>query len=220
MPGGFSIENPEMRRKNRISRPVCAYSLYIREGLGLKILILGRKQLGIIGLALVLAVAVAFACFWRADVVAAERAQKLLPVYCVETDQKICAISFDAAWGNEDTEQLIEILDRYKVKTTFFVVGDWVRKYPESVKALSDAGHEIMNHSSTHPHMPKLGREEMQKELSECNDLIKAITGVSPTLHRPPYGEYSNALIEVLASMNMTGVQWDVDILDIKITPY
>lgn len=182
----------------------------------MKIFILGRKQLGLLA-GIVIAILIVFGiCFWQADAVMTERANKLLPVYCVEKDEKICAISFDAAWGNEDTEQLIEILDRYKVKTTFFVVGDWVHKYPESVKALNDAGHEIMNHSSTHPHMPKLSREDMKKQISECNALIEAVTGKTPTLHRPPYGEYSNALIEVLGSMNMTCVQWDVDSLDWK----
>ena len=64
-----------------------------------------------------------------------------LPIYCVDKgEEKICAISFDAAWGNEDTEILIDILDEYDVKTTFFVVGSWVDKFPESVKSLHDAG--------------------------------------------------------------------------------
>ncbi|MBQ6847735.1 MAG: polysaccharide deacetylase family protein, partial [Clostridia bacterium] len=76
---------------------------------------------------------------------------RLLPIYCVETDKKQVAISFDAAWGNDDTETLISILKEYKVPATFFVVGAWVDKYPESVKQLSDAGHQIQNHSNTHP---------------------------------------------------------------------
>ena len=66
---------------------------------------------------------------------------RLLPIYCVETDKKQVAISFDAAWGNDDTQTLIDILKEYDVPATFFVVGAWVDKYPESVKALSDAGH-------------------------------------------------------------------------------
>lgn len=84
------------------------------------------------------------------------RPQGQLPIYCVQRDQKLVSISFDAAWGNEDTQELIDILDRFQVKATFFVVGDWVDKYPESVKALHDAGHEVMNHSNTHAHYPQL----------------------------------------------------------------
>ena len=99
---------------------------------------------------------------------------------------------------------------------TFFVVGSWVDKYPESVKALSDAGHQIQNHSNTHPHMPQLSKEQMIDELQSCNKKIEAITGVCPTLHRPPYGDYDNALIETLDSLNMSTIQWSVDSLDWK----
>ena len=139
-----------------------------------------------------------------------------LPIYCVETDKKQVAISFDAAWGNDDTQTLIDILKEYKVPATFFVVGSWVDKYPESVKALSDAGHQIQNHSNTHPHMPQLSKEQMRDELQSCNKKIEAITGVCPTLHRPPYGDYDNALIEANQSLSMYTIQWSVDSLDWK----
>lgn len=136
---------------------------------------------------------------------------RLLPIYCVETDKKQIAISFDAAWGNDDTEQLISILKEYDVPATFFVVGAWVDKYPESVKALSDAGHQIQNHSNTHPHMPQLSKEQMRDEIESCNEKIKKITGVAPTLLRPPYGDYDNALIEVMTELKMYTIQWDVE---------
>lgn len=89
-------------------------------------------------------------------------------------------------------------------------------KYPESVKALSDAGHQIQNHSNTHPHMPQLSREQMKDEIESCNKKIEAITGVCPTLLRPPYGDYDNALIETMDSLGMKTIQWDVDSLDWK----
>ena len=141
---------------------------------------------------------------------------RLLPIYCVETDKKQIAISFDAAWGNDDTQQLIDILNEYNVPATFFVVGAWVDKYPESVKALSDAGHQIQNHSNTHPYMSKLSKEQMKNEIESCNQKIEAITGKCPTLLRPPYGDYSNSLIEVMQNLNMFTIQWDVDSLDWK----
>jgi len=141
---------------------------------------------------------------------------RLLPIYCVETDKKQVAISFDAAWGNDDTQQLIDILAEYKVPATFFVVGAWVDKYPESVKALADAGHQIQNHSNTHPHMPQLSKEQMKDEIESCNEKIKKITGVCPTLLRPPYGDYDNVLIETMTELNMNTIQWDVDSLDWK----
>ena len=141
---------------------------------------------------------------------------KKLPIYCAPSDKKTVSLSFDAAWGNEDTEQLISILKQYNVKATFFVVGEWVDKYPESVKALSDAGHEIMNHSNTHPDMIKLSKTEMAEEINACNDKIEKITGKRPTLFRAPYGSYNNTLIEVLEEMGMHCIQWDVDSLDWK----
>ena len=141
---------------------------------------------------------------------------RLLPIYCVETEKKQIAISFDAAWGNDDTQQLIDILAEYNVPATFFVVGAWVDKYPESVKALSDAGHQIQNHSNTHPYMSKLSKEQIKNEIESCNQKIEAVTGKCPTLLRPPYGDYNNTLIETMTELNMYTIQWDVDSLDWK----
>lgn len=111
---------------------------------------------------------------------------------------------------------LIDILGKYKVKATFFVVGDWVDKYPESVKALHDAGHEVMNHSNTHAHMSQLSKDEIIADVEACNDKIEAVTGVRPTLIRPPYGEYDDNVITAIRSIGMEPIQWDVDSLDWK----
>ena len=123
---------------------------------------------------------------------------------------------FISPWGNEDTQELIDILGRYGVQATFFVVGDWVDKYPESVKALHDAGHEVMNHSNTHAHMNQLSAQEIIADVEACNDKIEAVTGVRPTLIRPPYGEYNDQVISAIRSIGMEPIQWDVDSLDWK----
>ena len=145
--------------------------------------------------------------------VGASATTRQLPIYCVQRDQKMVSISFDAAWGNEDTQQLIDIMDKYQVKATFFVVGDWVDRYPESVKALHDAGHEIMNHSNTHAHLPQLSTQAIIDDLNACNDKIEAVTGVRPTLIRPPYGDYDDNSIRAIRSMGMEPIQWDVETL-------
>lgn len=119
-------------------------------------------------------------------------------------------------WGNEDTQQLIDILEKYKVKTTFFVVGDWVDKYPESVKALHDAGHEVMSHSNHHDHYNSLSAEQITTDLKESCDKIEAVTGVRPTLIRCPYGEYDDHVIQAIRDYGMEPIQWDVDSLDWK----
>ena len=148
--------------------------------------------------------------------VAAAALQRQLPIYCVKKSDKTVSLSFDAAWGNEDTQQLIDILGKYNVKATFFVVGEWVDKYPESVKALHDAGHEIMNHSLDHKYFSKMSSAQIIEDLNACNDKIEAVTGVRPVLFRPPYGDYNDNVISTVNSINMYPIQWDVDSLDWK----
>ena len=129
----------------------------------MKIFVLTKKNIAFYSV-MILAALTIFLTRWDSSVYVFNENSNLnsLPIYSVDKgEEKICAISFDAAWGNEDTNDLIKILDDYNIKTTFFVVGSWVDKYPESVKALHDAGHEIMNHSDTHPHMTKISEEKM-----------------------------------------------------------
>lgn len=145
------------------------------------------------------------------NVITVSGTSRQLPIYSVSQEEKIMSISFDAAWGNEDTEQLIGILDQFQVSATFFVVGEWVDKFPESVLALHQAGHEVMNHSDTHAHFPKLSAEEIVADISACNDKIEAITGVRPTLIRLPYGDYNDLVITTIRAMGMEPIQWDVD---------
>ena len=117
-------------------------------------------------------------------IVGVSASQRQLPIYSVQQSEKIAALSFDAAWGNEDTQTLIDILSAHDVRATFFLVGDWVDRYPESVKALSDAGNEIMNHSSSHAHFSRLSHDEIIRDIRACNEKIEAITGKAPTLFR------------------------------------
>lgn len=182
----------------------------------MKYIILTKKRIITVLFCLLAGVLVGFIAFQGVAAIAASATKRLIPIYNVKIAEKKIAISFDAAWGNEETQILIDILNRYHVKTTFFVVGAWVDKYPESVKALANAGHEVCNHSNTHPHMTKLARTEMVAQMTDCNNKIKSITGISPTLFRPPYGDYNNALIEAAKSVNMYAIQWDVDSLDWK----
>ena len=169
-----------------------------------------------IGAGIIALIAVVGVTFSAAGTESASTQKKKLPIYCTSKTEKIASLSFDAAWGNEDTNTLIEILGKYNVKATFFVVGEWVDKYPESVKALSDAGHEIQNHSDTHPHMPKLSIEDMTKQLNSCNDKIEKLTGKRPILFRAPYGDYDNTMLDTVRSLGMYTIQWDVDSLDWK----
>ena len=116
-------------------------------------------------------------------------ASRPLPIYNVDTQEKKIAISFDAAWGEEKTDEILQILKDRDIETTFFLVGYWVDKYPDRVRQIAEAGHEIGNHSNTHPHMSELSEAQIVQELNDLSDKVEALTGTRPTLFRPPYGD-------------------------------
>lgn len=183
----------------------------------MRLLILTRRSLLIIAFCLLAgAAAVGVTVSSATKAIQTAATPKENPVYRVESDKKQVAISFDAAWGNEETPQLLKILDDFNVKATFFLVGDWVDKYPEDVKTIAAKGHDIGNHSNTHPHLPQLTEEAALAEITACNEKIKALTGSCPTLFRPPYGDYDNMVVNAVKSLGMYCVQWDVDSLDWK----
>ena len=120
----------------------------------MRIFVLTKNKMMVLGLTLFLAASILMLqTNYAKEVFQYANEKREVPIYNVKRDDNKIAISFDAAWGNEDTGQIISILEKYKIKTTFFIVGEWADRYPESVKALSEAGHEIMNHSNQHPHM-------------------------------------------------------------------
>ena len=137
--------------------------------------------------------------------------EKRLPVYYVDTAEKQVAISFDAAWGNEYTAGILDILDTYDVKATFFLVDFWAKKYPDDVKMIHEKGHDIGNHSATHPDMADLSAEQIKNEISSVADTVERITGKRTVLFRPPYGSYNNRLIECAEELEHTVIQWDVE---------
>ena len=148
--------------------------------------------------------------------ITASNAVRKLPIYSVDTSEKKIAITFDAAWSAEDTDALIEILKKHNAKATVFAVGDWVEKNPEAVKKFHKSGHEMANHSDTHAAFSKISREEIKKEIIDCNQKVEAITGASPKLVRAPSGDYDNKSIEATESLGMKMIQWDCDSLDWK----
>ena len=143
-------------------------------------------------------------------------ATRELPVYNVDTEEKVLSISFDAAWGRANTEGIMNILDQYDVKTTFFLVGFWAEKHPDLVAELVASGHEIGNHSATHPHMSQLSDAQIREELRQCSELVRSVTGKPTTLFRPPYGEYNDSVVRVSREEGYECVQWNVDSLDWK----
>lgn len=139
-----------------------------------------------------------------------------LPIYCVDTTEKKVALSFDAAWGNEDTQKILDILAQYNIHVTFFMTGGWVESYPDDVKNIAAAGHDLGNHSENHLEMSKLSVDEIKDELLCVHDKVKELTGIEMTLFRPPYGDYNNELVITANNCNYYTIQWSVDSLDWK----
>lgn len=150
------------------------------------------------------------------SVTAANYGVRKLPVYGVDRGDKTVALTFDAAWGADKTDKILEILDEYGAKATFFLVGFWLDDYPDEVKKIDAAGHEIGNHSKNHLNMSGLDKSEQVKEITSVNEQIKNLTGKTPRFFRPPFGDYNNSLIESVEQQSMIAVQWSVDSLDWK----
>ena len=174
-----------------------------------------RQSLLAVGLSVVLFVAAVSAVmfFQLPSVMGAERK---LPIYCVDMKEKKIAISFDAAWGDEHTKAILDTLDKFNVKTTFFLVNFWAEKFPEDVKEIAARGHEVQNHSATHPDLSTLSKEQIEKELDVLADTVEKLVGKRPTLLRPPFGAYNNTVIQTAESMGYKVIQWSVDSLDWK----
>ncbi|MCK9444389.1 MAG: polysaccharide deacetylase family protein [Tissierellaceae bacterium] len=141
---------------------------------------------------------------------------KELPIYSVETSEKKISVSFDAAWGHEYTPFILDTLDKYNIKSTFFLVGFWIDKYPEDVKEIARRGHDVGNHSTTHPNMSQLSKEKILEEINTTGDKIVELTGKKPILFRPPFGDYNDLLIQTCEEEGYYPIQWDVDSLDWK----
>ncbi|MEG1662603.1 MAG: polysaccharide deacetylase family protein [Clostridia bacterium] len=142
-----------------------------------------------------------------------------IPVYGVERgadEEKVIALTFDAAWGADKTQGILDIMQKYDAKGTFFLVGFWLDKFKDETKAIAKAGFDIGNHSRNHLNMPRISESEIKAEIEYVNKMVFDLTGKSPKYFRAPFGDYNNKLMTVVDEMNMVGVQWSIDSLDWK----
>ena len=141
---------------------------------------------------------------------------KYLPIYNVKTNEKKIAFTMNCAWNADDIDSILETLKNNNVHITFFMVGDWVDKYPEAVKKINEAGHEIGSHSNTHPHVNKLSAEKNLEEIKLSVNKIEQITGQKTKIYRAPYGEYNDTVIKTAQENGYYTIQWNLDTLDYK----
>lgn len=136
-----------------------------------------------------------------------------IPIYSVDRTDRIAAVTFDCAWGADDIPNILSTLRETEIKATFFIVGQWAEKYPETVKMIAQDGHDVSNHSYSHLRMGVLDKEKIRSEIKKCNDTLENLSGKKCDLFRAPYGDYGNSLIEEARKQGYYTIQWDVDSL-------
>jgi len=185
----------------------------------MRVLFISRRFVrGLAAATMLLAVWMVSLQLWQGQSVSVSgsAASKSIPIYSVGTDEKKVAITFDAAWGSDSTAAILDLLDQYHAKSTFFLVGYWVDSNPDMVIEIVARGHEIGNHSNTHAHMSKLSQQDILAELANDNQKINALVDQEIFLFRPPYGEWDENLVSVAREAGFEVIQWDVDSLDWK----
>jgi peptidoglycan-N-acetylglucosamine deacetylase len=145
----------------------------------------------------------------------------LEPIYRVDTMDKKISITFDLNWADEEyLDEILDILDKYEIKATFFVMGRWLvypdKENQEKLIEIHKRGHEIGNHSYTHADFKNINKEKMIKEIKDTEKLIKDITGITTEIFRFPSGHYNHDAVSVAQFLGYQSIQWDVDSIDWK----
>ncbi len=127
-------------------------------------------------------------------------------------NEKLIALTFDDGPDEDFSPQILDILDKYNAKATFFVVGQKVGWHPEIVKRAYESGHEIGNHTFSHINVGKRSEYEILSEIDKTQKAVKDVIGKEPVLFRPPYRAISRSMFEIIKSKNMKVVLWsDLD---------
>lgn len=165
---------------------------------------------------LTVGVLIAIANMSTAQILPTSSSERALPIYNVKTEENKVALTMNCAWSADDIDRILETLEKNKVKITFFIVGEWAEKYPEAVKKIYEAGHEIGTHSNTHPHVEQLSTEKNLEEIKLGVEKLQKITGEQTRLYRTPYGEYNDTVINTARENGYYTIQWNIDTLDYK----
>lgn len=138
---------------------------------------------------------------------------RLLPIYNVLRDDQKISLTVDGAWGSEKTEALLDLFEAENIPVSFFFAGIWLENNPQLVEKILESGHQIYNHSYSHPHFNSLNREEIKAELLKTEEIINNYQNseTSLKLFRAPYGEYNNLVIKTARELNFQVIQWSLD---------
>jgi peptidoglycan-N-acetylglucosamine deacetylase len=133
------------------------------------------------------------------------------PVFYVDGGRKAIALTIDDGPSPLYTPQVLRILEKYKVKASFSMIGENVTYYPEMAREVADAGHMIVNHTWNHADLARLSASQTRSEIASATDAIHKAVGTTPTMFRAPYGAWSKSALEYCASEHLTPLDWSVD---------
>ena len=136
------------------------------------------------------------------------------PIYRANPNKPVVSFIINVAWGNEYIEGMLHTLKQHNIHATFVLEGRWVKNNPDLAKQIAAAGHELGNHSYTHPDMQQLSADSVHKEISETNRVIEEVTGHKPKLFGPPSGSFNDQTVQVAANLGMETILWTVDTVD------
>lgn len=173
-------------------------------------------KVGIVVLSIIMLIGFGMMVIPNAVTVSNISSKKDLPIYSVYTEDNKVALTFDITWGNEDLQDILDILAKHNIKATFFLTGSWVEEYPDDVKVIVKAGHDIGNHSELHKPMAEMDQQECTENIMKVHDRVKELTGIDMNLFRAPYGEYNNLLVGTARECGYHTIQWNVDSEDWK----
>jgi peptidoglycan/xylan/chitin deacetylase (PgdA/CDA1 family) len=133
----------------------------------------------------------------------------------VKTTDKRVVFTFDAGAGNQSADKILAVLAKHKVKGTYFVTGKWVEQNTNATKQIATAGHEIFNHTYSHPYLTKVTESVIVTEFQKTEDIIRNATGkTSKPYFRPPYGDRNAQVLNIAAKKGYQSVYWTTDALD------
>ncbi len=136
------------------------------------------------------------------------------PVYQGNNTEQKVALAVNVDWGEDVLPSMLDTLAREHVSATFFVTGRFAEKFPELVKQIADAGHEIGSHGYKHPHPDELSVEQNQKDITQAETILEKLTGIKPVLYAPPYGEHGRTCLEAAEQCGYTTILWTLDTID------
>lgn len=139
-----------------------------------------------------------------------------IPIYSVNTDQPVLALTFDSAWGSEDIDSILSILEKHNAPATFFVTGEWASRYPTAIQSIDRAGHDLGNHGNSHKHMPQISKQEMASEIQTCHNIVYDIIQKDMSLFRAPYSDWNRDVVDVAHMLGYSAINHSIDSLDWK----